>query len=301
MFSCICLVISISITKAQDIILQNQGSVSYAKCYVYKKDTVWFGKPNLLHSVGNVPSDLWQIARSPFQKNNLIGLSVVAASTAILVTKDQAILNWVVKQNNRIGLSSDTRYNAIVRTGDLKIIKVPLNINSGLYQLGEGGTSMMLAGGLWIYGKIQKDPRAISTAYDLTETFITMGVTTQILKRISGRESPFAATRPGGKWTLFPPFNSYQQHTSNFDAFPSGHLATMVATVTVLAANYPEKKWIKPVGYSLIGLCAWAMMNTEVHWAGDYPLAIAIGYLAGKITTWRHKKEGKPFGEMINL
>jgi hypothetical protein len=33
------------------------------------------------------------------------------------------------------------------------------------------------------------------------------------------------------------------------------------------------------------------MMNTEVHWAGDYPLALAIGYLSGKITTWRHKKQ----------
>jgi len=27
-----------------------------------------------------------------------------------------------------------------------------------------------------------------------------------------------------------------------------------------------------------------------VHWAGDYPLALAIGYLNAKIITARHKK-----------
>lgn len=160
---------------------------------------------------------------------------------------------------------------------------------------------MMLAGGLWIYGKIKKDRRAISTANDLAETFVTMGVTTQIIKRITGRESPFLATQSGGRWTPFPAFADYQRNTSAYDAFPSGHLSTMMATVTVLSYNYPEKKWIKPVGYTLIGLSAWAMMNTEVHWAGDYPLAIAVGYLSGKITTWRHKVKNKQFAQAIIL
>jgi membrane-associated PAP2 superfamily phosphatase len=150
---------------------------------------------------------------------------------------------------------------------------------------------MILAGGLWIYGKIDKNWRAVNTANDLAETFITMGVTTQILKRATGRESPFMATAEGGKWKPFPSFAEYQRNTSAYDAFPSGHLSTLMATITVLAYNYPEKKWIKPVGYALMCLSGWAMMNTEVHWAGDYPLAIAVGYLSGKITTWRHRKK----------
>lgn len=74
-----------------------------------------------------------------------------------------------------------------------------------------------------------------------------------------------------------------------------GHLPTLMATVTVLSYNYPEKKWIKPVGYIQMGLTARAMMNTQVHWAGDYPLAIATRYLSGKITTWRHKVKNKQF------
>src|SRR6185369_7632344 len=116
------------------------------------------------------------------------------------------------------------------------------------YQIGEGGSSMLLAGGIWIYGKFAKDYRAVATASDLAETFVTMGVTTQILKRISGRESPFVATVQGGRWKPFPSFADFQRNTPLYDAFPSGHLATLTATITVLCHNYPEKKWIKPVG-----------------------------------------------------
>jgi hypothetical protein len=31
--------------------------------------------------------------------------------------------------------------------------------------------------------------------------------------------------------------------------------------------------------------------NTDVHWVGDYPLALALGYISGKITVSRHKKK----------
>jgi membrane-associated phospholipid phosphatase len=272
-------------------IYAQDSSINYkAGVYVFKNDTLFFEHPNLFNNVRNIPEDVWQLAKSPFQNKNLAGLAVVAATTTILILKDQQLINWVKKTSKRVNLNPQAKYNVLVKAGDTKILKTPKNFNTTLYQLGEGGTSMLVAGGLLTYGLITKNKRATATAYDLAETFITMGITTQILKRSTGRQSPFAATVHGGKWSPFPAFKNYQTNTGNYDAFPSGHLATMMATVTVLSSNYPEKKWIKPLGYSLIGLSGWAMMNAEVHWAGDYPLAIAIGYLSGKITTWRHKK-----------
>lgn len=249
-----------------------------------------YERPQKWGFITHVPGDLVQIAKSPFQKSNLVGLGVVAASTAILIPLDQQLLDGVMHTSKQIHLNAETDYSVPVRVGDTKILKVPRNINSALYQLGEGGTSMLVGGGLFIYGKITKDYRALQTASDITETFITMGITTQVLKRITGRQSPFMRTQPGGAWHFFPSFKEFQVNTSNYDAFPSGHLATMMATVTVLTTNYPEKKWIGILGYSLIGLTGWAMMNTEVHWIGDYPLALALGYISGKVTCWRHKK-----------
>ena len=286
---------------AQDTAIVKVENIATGRTYIYKKDTLYFGKPNILRNIRYVPSNMWQIAKSPFQKKNWIGLSIVAATTTILVLKDQDIIKWVRKSSDGINLNPETNYKIVLKVGDTKILKIPQNVNTTLYQLGEGGTSMMLAGGLWIYGKISKDWRAINTANDLAETFVTMGLTTQIIKRVTGRESPFMATVNGGRWTAFPAFAAYQQNTSAYDAFPSGHLATLMATIIVLSSNYPEKKWIKPVGYTLMFLSGWAMMNTEVHWAGDYPLAIAVGYVSGKVTSLRHKQKNKQFTKAVIL
>ncbi len=257
---------------------------------IYKNDTLVFYKPRFFNSMGHVPHNIYKITLSPFKKNNWIGFSVVALSSALLIATDEDLLHFVRSTSDKISLHPETNYKILFKVGDTKILKMPKNINSALYQIGEGGSSLLCAGGLWVYGKINKDLRALNTANDLAETFVTMGLTTQVIKRLTGRESPFVATTAGGQWRPFPAISTYQNHTPSYDAFPSGHLATLMATVTVISSNYPEKKWIKPVGYTIMGLSAWAMMNTEVHWAGDYPLAIAIGYVAGKITTLRHKK-----------
>lgn len=265
----------------------------------YRGKEMVFDSRGVFHFVRDLPDDMWQIAQSPFKKSNLKGLGLVAASTAILLPLDQLLIDDVRKISRDIHLSDVNSSGVALGVGKLKLIKYPKNLNSGLYQMGEGGTSMFLAGGLWVYGKIKKDYRAIQTAGDLAETFIIMGVTTQILKRISGRESPFVATAKGGVWRPLPSFSAYQKNTPKYDAYPSGHLATMMATVTVLSSNYPEKKWIKPVGYTVMGLTAWAMMNTEVHWISDYPLALALGYLSGKISSSRHLK--KPVLKEVDL
>lgn len=257
----------------------------------YKGDTFSFPSPKPFGFVKNVPSDLLYIAKSPFQKKNLVGLAAVVASTAVLIVYDQQITDWIKKTSNSLGIDPETDYLNAVHIGKARLVKLPNNLTTAFYQAGLGGTSLLLAGGIWGVGKLTHDYRAISTANDLFETFISMGVTTQVLKRITGRESPFMATVSGGKWRPFPSFAAYQKETPMYDAFPSGHLATLMATITVLAANYPEKKWIKPVGYSVMGLSAWTMANIEVHWVGDYPLALAVGYLAGKITTMRHQKK----------
>ena len=150
-----------------------------------------------------------------------------------------------------------------------------------------------IGGGLWISGKINNNNRDKQTANDLVEGFISSGLVAQVIKRSTGRESPFVATIPGGKWQPFPSFREYQRNTPQYDAFPSGHLSTMMAYTTILADNYPEKKWIRPLGYFLISLTGYAMINTEVHWISDYPLALAIGYIQGKIITARHNKNKK--------
>lgn len=283
----------------QATIISNQNQNRFARYFDTSANTLYinygdevrsYDSRGLFYFVKYLPGDMWQLAKSPFRKANLEGLGLVVISTAVLLPFDQYFLDKVRQASQRINLADNTSYGVAVGKGEIILVKYPKNVNSALYQLGEGGTSMYLAGGLWIYGKLAKDYRAVQTAGDLVETFIVMGVTTQILKRISGRESPYVSTQHGGAWRPLPALKEYQSHVPRYDAFPSGHLATMMATITVLHSNYPEKKWILPVGYTIMGMTAWAMVNTEVHWISDYPLALALGYVSGKVSTMRHAK-----------
>ena len=82
----------------------------------------------------------------------------------------------------------------------------------------------------------------------------------------------------------------YYSSVPAHDAFPSGHLATAMMTTAIISMNYPEYKFIKPVCYSLMGLCGYQMLNNGVHWMGDYPLALALGYSIGRIAVNRDRE-----------
>lgn len=246
-----------------------------------------------LRIITRIPSDLWQLAKSPFKKNSIPALGIIAGSTALMYYYDDGILKGITGFSVRNNIDTNTSYKKLLKIGDQSFVKIPLNATSIGYTLGEGWTGLAIAGGLFISGKIGKSTRPLQTAGDLVEGFISTAIVTQAIKRITGRESPFVATAPRGRWRPFPSFKEYQNNTPSYDAFPSGHLTTMMLYTTILADNYPEKKWIRILGYSLITYSSLAMMNTEVHWASDYPLAIAIGYVQAKIITSRHKVKTK--------
>jgi hypothetical protein len=253
-----------------------------------------YAKPKPFSFITNLPDDVWAVTKSPFQKNGWKGFLAVAASTAVLIHYDQPLLDGAIQMGRNIHWQPQNDYKVVLSIkksgGNIKLFVVPKNINSAFYNLGEGWIGVAIGGGFWLQGKISDNYRSLQTASDMMEGFLSAAIITQAIKRATGRESPFERTAPGGRWRPFPSFKDFANNTSNYDAFPSGHLTTLMTTITILADNYPENKWIKPIGYTLMGLTGFAMMNTEVHWAGDYPLALAIGYLNGKIITGRHKK-----------
>lgn len=254
-----------------------------------------FNKPKSFSFITNVPGEIGQLVKQPFQKKNLKSTVLIAATTTLLIAFDQPVYNGVRQLADNIHLNPSEKNKILwsLKTGgkETVLIKTPRNLNTAFYMMGEGVPTLLIAAGLFVQGKISHNYRSLQTANDLSESFISLGVTTQIAKWISGRENPVVASQRSGAWRPFASLKDFQNNKPRFDAFPSGHLATMMATVIILANNYPEKKWIKPVGYSLMGLTSLAMINNGVHWIGDYPIGIALGYLSGKIITDRHKKK----------
>jgi hypothetical protein len=255
--------------------------------------SIAFQKPRPFSFITNIPKDVSGFATNSFRKKNIPDLKLVAGTTLFLLFADQAITNtWhdKLEDSKIVSTESFTPFiNVKIGGKPTNIGKIPRNINTAFYDLGQGSSAMFLAAGFFIAGKIKHDNRALQTANQLTEAFIALGFGTQVIKFATGRENPSDATATRGRWQPFPSWSKFQNNKTKYDAFPSGHLATFVSAVTIISQNYAEHKWIAPVGYSIAGLCGLAMINNGVHWASDFPLGFALGYGFGKYITKKTK------------
>ncbi len=280
------------------VVVSGKKGERVVSAQVYNMDTnnrMIFYKPKPFEFVTNVPSDIGNLYKTTVKRENLSRLALLLGGTVALVAFDQQITDAVHHFGNYIGLDPARNFSRVslnIGKASIPVIDLPQNLNSAFYFIGEGWPSILVATGFIGYGWAGHDYRARQTASQMFEMFFTLAITVQSIKRITGRESPFQATQPGGVWHPFTSPAKYQRDVSYYDAMPSGHFATVMATITIIAGNYPTNKWVKPIGYSLLGLCGFAMIHNGVHWAGDYPIAIAIGYTCGKIALARgHRTE----------
>ena len=213
--------------------------------------------------ISNIPGDWKQYYTLKFQMDRIpefVGLSVL---TAGLLVTDQATYEV-----------SDRWYKNSQTVSD---------ISNFFVSLGDGKSQFALGGAFAAYGLLKDDNRALRTGSQIVQAVLASGAVVQLLKHITGRESPFVRTSLTGTWRFFPNQIDYLKHVPAYDAFPSGHICTALATVIVIAENYPETTWIRPVGYVISGLVGVGMVNRVIHWYSDYPLGLAIGYAFGMI------------------
>jgi hypothetical protein len=214
-------------------------------------------------AVTNLPSDWATAGKVVVRPENLPIVLGVGALTGVLVLVDHQAFN-----------ASDRLYRKSPFVRDVSDFTV---------HLGDGAVHAGVAVAFGLYGLVGNDHRALRTASQTLEALVVTGITVQVLKRIAGKESPELATSDRGMWRLFPSPAKYQKNQPKYYAFPSGHIATTMATVTTIAANYPEATWIRPVGYVIVAGVGFSLVNVRYHWYSDLPLGIAIGYMFGKI------------------
>jgi len=259
--------------------------------YTVAPGVTWhYEKPKPFRWLLHIPRDLGQYPGYAFRRENTETIVGIGLGSVALWVGDQVILDAAQDFGRGIGLEAKSTQKTLVyipfSLGGVNLpfeFNVPDNLNSTFYFIGDGWTHLTTAASFMAYGIIKKDNRAAQTATQLGEAILTTGVVVQALKRSTGRQSPFVATKDRGEWHLFPSYSRYQSFVPNYDAFPTGHMATAMATITVIADNYPEYRFVRPVGYTLLGLLGYSMLNNGVHWASDYPLGIALGYGFAKI------------------
>lgn len=213
--------------------------------------------------ITNIPGDLVTYYNGTFQSSSIPAYLSLAVLTAGLIVTDDATYEV-----------SDQWY---------KNSKTVSDVSNFFVSLGDGKSQFALAGAFAAYGLISDDHRALRTGSQIVQAVLASGAVVQLLKHITGRESPFTRSSATGIWRFFPDQLDYLKHVPMYDAFPSGHICTSLATVIVIAENYPDTKWIRPVGYVLSGLVGVGMVNRGIHWYSDYPLGLALGYAFGMI------------------
>lgn len=217
--------------------------------------------PKWYDMITNLPGDWLRYSQETFRTENIPAFLGIAALTGVCIVTDQK--TWDLSRQWR---ESSTRV---------------LNASNSIEYLGDGRPQFGLAGAFALYGFALNDRRALRTASELVEAILACGGVVQLLKHVTGRQSPYVSTEPRGVWDFFPNQINYANHVPSYDAFPSGHLSTALTTMTVVFENYPELNWMKPIGYTVIGLIGVSMVNTGIHWYSDYPLAVVLGYSFG--------------------
>jgi hypothetical protein len=233
------------------------------------------------------PGNVYDFVDQSFSMDNMDNLLYVSLSTAVLVYYDQSIATGLQEFGREQGISTTTSFDADVTA-------FPKDFGEFMYFIGDGRIPLMTSAFLAAYGATSDDVRAVSTSSQLLEMFVSVGMVVQGVKISTGRQTPNHATQAGGVWNG--PTNpvDYWENKAQYDAVPSGHMATAVGMLTIMAENYREYRTeIYSYGSIFMGMLAFQMVNNGVHWAGDYPLAIALGYGMGNIIYDRNTKTDK--------
>jgi membrane-associated phospholipid phosphatase len=253
-----------------------------------------FEKIKPLRVLTAIPSTSIETVKTAFSKEAIWPWVGIVTSTAILYHYDEEILRDLQYQGRQWGLGNSDNTKTFVKAGNIDVLRLPTDAGSALYFLGDGWIHMGTAVGFSLVGQWSANTRAWNTGLEMIHGMITSTIFSQAFKRATGRESPDRKSENRGAWRPFPSIAAYGKSTATYDAFPSGHVMTATLVFTVFHQNYPEyANWTIPIGALWVSALSYQMVNNGVHWASDYPLGIAMGYLIGKLSVRLAGGEGQ--------
>lgn len=154
---------------------------------------------------------------------------------------------------------------------------------SEVYAHGFGVTAILLTALVLDWRRRALFPRAIATV-------ASAGLIANLLKMSLARARPHAFSLTGGVWATFGRWLQLNHAASDFESFPSGHMAAAVALSAVLIWLYPRGRWLFVVFALLAGgqrLYSMAHFLSDVAWGaavGSFAASLFLpgGWIAGK-------------------
>jgi PAP2 superfamily len=195
------------------------------------------------------------LAPAGWDDKDILGLAGMVAGTTVLMAFDEEIHDEMFSQHWADQVS---KY--------------------GLENFGDGAYSLPVLAGLYIAGKVSKNPYDCEVALLGAKTFVINGGFTRVIKYTFQRHRP-TADDPPDAFYFEGPFHGITEHKS----FVSGHASSAFALATVLAEAYKGKKrWVPWVAYSLAAAVSLSRVYDGSHWSSDVFAGAAFGYFSGK-------------------
>ena len=244
-------------------------------------------KPSEL--ITEFPRSTWLFLKSGVSAGVLPWLTI-AGSSALFYAFDPALISSVQKKGKHF-VNEDYLY-IYPKSERAKLIFLPKNLGGLFHFFGDKVIIIFSSTGFLLTGSFSDSNKMQWTGIQLLQGAVLASMSTYLLKRSFGREEPYIKTSQRGTFRPFRSYSEFKSNTIKYDALPSGHMTIASVFWTVIRENYPQyDSVLLPLQITTMSLLGLQMMNKGVHWASDYPLAIAIGYNAGKTVARLGKKE----------
>lgn len=143
---------------------------------------------------------------------------------------------------------------------------------------GDPGVAL-LAVAFWGTGLVAKRPVLAEVGLRGVEAVGVSGLTTVLLKELTGRARPRVAPNDPADWQLLRPTRSgSEDHRS----MPSGHTTAVFAFATAVTGTVQRRApqhaaWVGASTFTLAGLTAWQRMRADAHWLSDVTVGAGVG------------------------
>jgi len=139
--------------------------------------------------------------------------------------------------------------------------------------LGEAYTLLPIAAGLYFGGTALHSDHFRETGLLSFESLADVTILELALKSVFDRQRPTEGHGNGEfEASTGPRYNS---------SFPSGHAIETFALASVLAHEYPHKRWVKILAYTYAGGVVGARLAANKHFPGDVLAGGAMGWFVG--------------------
>jgi len=146
-----------------------------------------------------------------------------------------------------------------------------------------GRFSPVLAGGLYLTGRLVKDKRLAGTSLTAAKSLAVAALIGGAVKQLTHRHRPYQDDIPDhANWDG--PFSDI-----HYNSFPSGHSTAAFSMATVFAIEYRSTIWVPALAYTLATGTAVSRLYDNKHWVSDVVIGSALGFVTGRFM-WKQSQ-----------